>query len=168
MLNSEHSTSLHDAEVVAKNHPQICFRGEIDCLYAEALYVCVYSKEQNLGEIHRQIVHICHVIKKLMAIEAEQTSQKVDDIIEMDSKWLRTVSNNPKTHIGTDHYLPNENDDMMLILLNKLRAKIRSTERACVNADVNYGANACLQESLNRLSSAIYIMMLRYKLKGKK
>ncbi|MEG0356305.1 MAG: hypothetical protein RR504_01570 [Christensenellaceae bacterium] len=165
MKNNESITSLYGHDTVKKDSPQIMLRGEIDSLLARAIAVCAYAKGNGFDEIYADASEIVHIIKMIMNSEASACEIDITEILKMTLDELREVSYNPKKKLDADHYFPDENSDMMTANLNLFRTDIRRTERYCVAAGLENSSNRCIQKVLNRLSSAVYIMMIKHNFK---
>ncbi len=159
MIECESKTILRDSETVRKDDPQIILRGELDSLYAQSVCICVYADKYGYKDIISGTQDILRVIRELIFAEAEFNKPNVDSILGMTLNELREVSNNPKSELGLEHYLPDENADMMTAQINRLRTDIKRAERAAWAAEEN-GVNDTIGLILNRLSSAAYILML--------
>ena len=75
----------------------------------------------------------------------------------MNAEALRLVSHDPMTYLGQGHLVPDVALGPNVALLNWLRAQVREVEVAYVQVGMERGD---LLTSLNRLSSAIYVLML--------
>lgn len=160
MRGDEKKTVLHGSECVGKDHPRIELRGEIDSLYARAVYVCAFARQYGYTEIISGLEDIVRVVRELMRAEALDEPPNAGEVMGMEPDELRHVSHHTKEELGLEPYMPDEQTDEMTALINLLRTDIRRTERAAVAAG-EYGAAADgVQLALNRLSSAAYILML--------
>ena len=70
---------------------------------------------------------------------------------------IRKMSHNPKKHIGVAHILPDYKMGEILIGLNAIRSGAREVELSSIPLN-----RKDITKSLNRLSSAVYVMMCRY------
>ncbi len=160
MKENEEKTLLYGGQTAQKCDPQIMFRGEIDSLHARAVYVCAYAKQYGYHDVISGTEDIVRVTRELMRAEAMKEEPQVDAILGIALPELRKISHHPKSELGTEHYLPDENTDVMTAQLNLLRTDVRRAERcACAAGGENPVCKAMCMV-LNRLSSAVYILML--------
>lgn len=162
-MKKETETSFRDRQVVPKNHPQIRFRGELDSLIASFLLV-QYEAEQDDERLLRaqleEIIQFCH---QILSVEVTGKSVQLDGLLGMTFDQIRAHSQNPLKYIGVDHILPTAQMGKWILKINILRTQVRETELAAVDAFIDDTSNAAQQilMSLNRLSSALYILMCR-------
>jgi ethanolamine utilization cobalamin adenosyltransferase len=160
MEKNEGATLLYGKETVEKDDPQIMLRGEIDSLYARAVYTCAFVKQYGRVQVTGGMEDIVRVVRELMRAEATCQRPEVGGILGMDLDEVRHVSHHVNAELGLEPYMPDENTDEATALLNLLRTEIRRAERAAVYAGGDNPANEQIQLVLNRLSSAAYILML--------
>lgn len=165
MEGSERETILRGDRIVKKDNAQINLRGEIDSLYANALFTCAYARQNGYTDILSGLEDIVRAVRTIMTAEATDKVPELSAIIGLDFNELRQISNNPKAEIGIDHIFPDElTTDDMTALINVLRTQIRKAERSAVTAYEEHGtvSNESIITALNRLSSAAYILMLEH------
>lgn len=165
MKHSEPTTCLYESKTVPKDHPQIMLRGEIDSLLAYAVYACAFAKEKKEQAVARDLQDIIIVIQSVMSAEAGAMPLAIETIIGLSLDELREYSYHPQKYLQTVHIFPSADWDSMTAVLNILRTKVRQTERTCIAADLKLYANESIQKVLNRLSSAVYIIMLKHNMK---
>ena len=78
----------------------------------------------------------------------------------MDEAQLRNRSHFPQEFYGQPHFMPQPGDKREVLLLNRLRSLVRQTELKAVAAFPN---RPDIIRALNRMSSFLYILMLREK-----
>lgn len=164
MKGNESKTWLKKGTVCGKGDQAIAFRGAIDSLYAESIWACTIAKDANRAAFGG-LAEISKVIGNLMRCEALCESTEFSGVFGLSGDALRDVSQNPKKHLGQDHFWPDENATPLMAALNRLRTEVRRCEREAVRAypeceDWQVSIIACL----NRLSSAVYILMLKLRL----
>jgi len=159
MKNKEQYTNLNGREIVHKGDERIEFKGQLDSFRALLAYVRHLLAEDkglydNLGEVEKVCLDI---------MVADTGGKKLEGlkIFGYDKASLTEVSNYPEKHLGVSHFLPDGSSDLNLILLNMLRTEVRSVERCACRAFKNDDDKEPIIETLNRLSSAIYILMLK-------
>jgi ethanolamine utilization cobalamin adenosyltransferase len=82
---------------------------------------------------------------------------------ELDAEAIHRLSHDPLRYFGHDHIVPDAAQGVTVARLNLLRALIREAELAAANVyiDANYQlTRPDILESLNRLSSAVYVLMM--------
>ena len=165
MEGSERETILRSDQIVKKDSAQINLRGEIDSLYAQALFTCAYARQYGYTDILSGLEDIVKAVRAVMTAEATDKAPEISHIIGLDFDELRRISNNPKAELGIEHIIPDElTTDDMTALINVLRTRARQAERAAAaacEADDTISNEAVLT-TLNRLSSAAYILMLEH------
>lgn len=164
MKGNESKTWLKKGTVCGKGDQAIAFRGAIDSLYAECIWACSVAKDANEAAF-QGLAEISKVIGNLMRCEALCENTEFSGVFGLSGDELREFSQNPKKHFGLDHFWPDENAAPLMAALNRLRAEVRRCEREAARAypeceDWQVSIIACL----NRLSSAVYILMLKLRL----
>ena len=162
----EHMTQLFDNQLVAKNHPRILFRGKLDSLQAlvvldQALIAEGGGSQQLLADLD----DILKSLRNLMRCDVLDEELHSETIIGLTHAELREHSHNPmKFYNIRQMILPSYTMGRDYALLNQLRAAIRETEVAAANAfyDGFRFSRSDIIEELNRLSSALHIMMCKY------
>ncbi|MEA5001871.1 MAG: hypothetical protein VB081_00015 [Christensenella sp.] len=165
MKHCEPKTCLYGSETVRKDHPQIMLRGELDSLLADAVYTLALARERGEREAENDLKDIVGVIRQVMRAEACAIAPTFDHIIGLTFDELREYSYHPQKYLHTEHVFPDENSDLICAVLNILRTKVRQAERVCIAAGLDAYANESIQMILNRLSSAVYIIMLKHNMK---
>ena len=160
----EQMTHLHGNVLVPKTHPRIAFRGAMDSLEAE-LVLCQLQCEtwrKELGEI---------LALARMLIRCEVMGEPVPEgkLCGLTEEEQRKHSHRPQDFYGQTHFMPDYSDGETVLLLNKCRCAARSAELAAARAFIREAGTADRQDilkALNRMSSMIYILMIREKSKN--
>ncbi len=152
----EHMTHLHGDVLVEKTHPRILFRGAIDTLEAELL-LCQTSAKTPLRE---QLGEILALARKILGCEVLEEPLKVEKLCGLTQEQLRKHSHFPQEFYGQPHFMPEYTDGEMLLRLNKVRCAVREAERYGVAAVPD---RTDILQALNRMSSMLYILMIRLK-----
>ena len=160
----EQMTHLHGNVLVPKNHPRIAFRGAMDSLEGE-LVLCQLRCEtwrKELGEI---------LALARMLIRCEVMGEPVPEgkLCGLTKEEQRKHSHRPQDFYGQTHFMPEYSDGETVLLLNKCRCAARSAELAAARAFIREDGTADRQDilkALNRMSSMIYILMIREKSKN--
>lgn len=155
----EHYTHLRGNVLVPKDHPVIAFRGAMDSLQAALLLaqlVCT-GKRQALGEI-------LGLARNIIRWEVLQEPAQVGKLCGLTEAQLRSHSHDPKTYYGIPHFMPEYTDGEAVLQLNVCRCAARQAELAAVRAFGDKRPD--LLQALNRMSSALYILMIQTKKEG--
>ena len=162
----EHMTHLQGNVLVSKTHPRILFRGKMDLLEAEFMLCKLKAPDfcNELGELLAFARYLlrCEILGEVVA------SWK---LMGLSSEELRRHSHFPQDHYGQPHFMPQYTDGEEILHLNRLRCIARQTELAAAQAFVDANGKtdrADLLQALNRLSSAVYILMIRKKAQATK
>ena len=157
----EHMTHLQGNVLVSKTHPRILFRGKMDLLEAEFM-LCQLKVPEFQNELGELLAFARYLLR------CEILGEVVDSwkLMGLSPEDLRKHSHFPQDHYGQPHFMPQYTDGQEILHLNRLRCIARQVELAAVNAfadDNGKTDRADLLQALNRLSSAVYILMIRKK-----
>ncbi|MCG8471079.1 MAG: hypothetical protein MI742_04395 [Desulfobacterales bacterium] len=161
----EHMTQLSGNRLVAKDHPRIAFRGRIDSCQAEICLLQAKAHEAGKKGLVEDLSEIMEWTTDIMRRDVLDTPIPEKPIMGLSDAELRKRSHNPKKYFGVGHLLPSWEMGQTVLELNRLRALIREMEVAAVTA-LKEGfelQKPDIVQALNRMSSAIYIMMLKEK-----
>lgn len=166
MTKPEHMCQLYDNVLVPKNHPRILFRGKLDSLQALVVLDQVLMVESGSSErLLSDMGNILEILREIMRCDVLNEEFRNQRIIGLSHAELREHSHNPmKFYKIKQMLLPDYSMGKEYALLNQLRTAIRETEVAAATAFQEGGkyARMDLIEELNRLSSALHIMMCKY------
>ena len=151
----EHMTHLHSDVLVPKTHPRIAFRGAVDTLEAELL-LC----GSQFPRLQKDLGEILALTRKLIACEVLSEPLPESELLGLTPEQLRSHSHRPQDFYGKPHFMPDFSDTDALLRLNRIRCAARNAERAAAAA---LPERADILRALNRMSSALYILMLREK-----
>ena len=157
----EHMTHLNGDVLVHKRHPRIRFRGVMDRLEAEILLcqrACAHLQAplQELLDLARLVIR-CDVLDEPLALKP---------LCGLDADALRQHSHFPQKSYGVAHFMPSYTDGEGVLRLNVLRCIARQAELAAVDAFCDREGNPTrtdILKALNRMSSTVYILMLKEK-----
>lgn len=162
----EFMTQIFGNKLVDKNHPRIKYRGQLDFVQAEVVNAqCVVDKESHSERLVKDLDDILDCLRKLMVAEIMEQDYDKDTILGLTHEELREHSHNPmKFYNIKQMMLPDHTMGIEYSLLNKIRTEIRIAELVAVDA---FQENRKMHridiiEELNRLSSALHIMMCKY------
>lgn len=151
----EHMTHLNGEVLVEKTHPRIGFRGAVDALEAELLLGIL-----QMPALEKELQEVLSLARNILRCEVLDTPLQEEALFGLDEKALRSHSHFPQKFYGQPHFMPSAQDGEALLRLNRLRAMVRNTERALVAA---LPERTDLIRGMNRMSSGIYILMIRMK-----
>ena len=157
----EHMTHLQGNVLVNKTHPRILFRGKMDLLEAE-LMLCQLKLQDLCNELGEILSFARHLLR--CEILGEPVTQW--RLLGLTPEELRKHSHFPQDHYGQPHFMPQYTDGEEILQLNRLRCLARQAELAAAKAFADENGKtdrADLLQALNRLSSAVYILMIRKK-----
>lgn len=158
----EQMTHLNGDVLVLKTHPRIHFRGAMDTLEAELLWCALRVDGQlrkNLGEI----LNLARMLIRCDVMEEPVPEGKLCGLTESEQ---RSHSHRPQDYYGQTHFMPEITDGERILQLNKCRCAARAAELAAATAFTDENGNADrvdILRALNRMSSMIYILMIREK-----
>ncbi len=159
----EYETSLDGGRLVIKNHPRIVLRGKLDSALASILQIQLDAKESGNGELYGELSEMAELIKKLVG--ADFTGKPIGEtqLFGYDAELLRQTSHSPQTFGFSGHIMPGPEHGREFVSLNKLRTELREVELAAVAAyEGELDERIDILTALNRLSSAAYILCLKY------
>lgn len=144
---------------VSKSHPRIFMRGKLDTLISAT--VVVQTQFDTKGKLPAVIKNGLSDVNVWLwqILQAEVSGEAMPDVslCGMNSEAIRLVSHDPMKYLGQGHIVPDVALGANVALLNWLRAQVREVEVAYVQVGQE---RADLLEALNRLSSALYVLML--------
>lgn len=150
----EHMTQLTGDVLVSKTHPRITFRGKLDSLESELLLLALEEKELE-GECREML----DFVRKLLRCEVLEEPVPEEKLLGYTQEELRSHSQIPQKYLGVPHFMPQPQHGIGIARLNHLRTQVRETELAAAAAFPE--SRQDIIRGLNRLSSAVYILMLK-------
>ena len=159
----EHMTHLHSDMLVPKTHPRIVFRGKADSLEAELLIAIV-----ALPDWAEALSEVLALVRKILRCDVLEEALEPGLLCGLTEEELRSHSHFPQEYYGQPHFMPQPSDGMAILRLNRIRCAIRETELAAAAAwppQEGKSSRADIQTALNRMSSLVYILMIREKSK---
>ena len=161
----EYMTHIRGKDLVMKTEPVIRYRGKLD--QTQAMIVLAQSMMAQCGCCQSLISDLDDVLccmRDLMRCEVNQEAVPVRAIIGMSHEELREQSHDPETFFGVAKMtVPDYRMGPEYAWLNYIRTCIRETEIAAVEAfrEGPRITRTDIIEELNRLSSAVHILMCR-------
>jgi len=157
----EQMTHLMGDVLVAKTHPRIAFRGAVDTLEGELLLgqlKCAKWRKE-LGEI----LELSRMMIRCDVMEEPVSERK---LCGLTMEELRNRSHRPQDFYGQTHFMPGVSDGENVLVLNRCRCCARAAELAAAAAFTDENGNCTREDilrSMNRISSMLYILMIREK-----
>lgn len=158
----EHMTHLHGDVLVSKTHPRIAFRGAMDTLEAEIL-LCQLDADQKTANALGEILTFARMLLRCEVLGEGVPSGK---LCGLTPEELRSHSHRPQDFYSQPHFMPNATDGKAIVRLNRCRCAAREAELRAVAAFLDAEGNPTrtdLLQAMNRLSSMLYILMIRCK-----
>lgn len=153
----EHMTHLNAQVLVPKTHPRIAYRGAMDTLEAALLLCQLYAPQWE-----NELQEILEFARKLLRCDVLEEKVEEVKLCGMDQTQLRQRSHFPQNYYGQPHFMPEARDGQAVLWLNKARCAARDAELKAVAA---MPEREDLLRAMNRLSSTLYILMIREKAK---
>lgn len=159
---AEHMTHLHGRLLVGKDHPRINLRGMLDGLQAD-IYL--------LQKLVKKCPPLVADLDELLGLSRDILRAEVLDqplaplaLLGLDAAALRERSHHPQRFYGSGHIFCDYRMDRQLLELNRLRTQVRQVELAGIAAFAKGQTieRQDLLQALNRMSSAVYVMMLKW------
>ena len=160
----EHYTHLRGDVLVPKTHPVIAFRGAMDTLQAQILLAQLAAPET----VRKDLGEILELARKIIAWDVMQEPVKADKLCGLSWEEQRRHSHFPQEYYGQPHFMPEYTDGEAILRLNAARCAARTAELAAVKAFTDESgacARADILQAMNRMSSMLYILMIRLKAK---
>ena len=162
----EHMTHLRGNILVFKDHPRIAFRGMIDLLEGEIALCQQVCVREGVPALVEELEEVLDFVRRFIRFDV--LSEPVGEVrlCGMTPEELRERSHYPEKYYGQGHFLIHYTDSHAILAVNKVRAVVRQTELAAYRAfrDENGGvARGDIILGLNRLSSLLWIMMIKLK-----
>lgn len=157
----EEMTQLHGNTLVRKDHLRIQLRGRLDSLQSDILLLHARIRVSS-GELAADLIDLLGWAREILRTEVLGSPLSTLKLHGLTAAELRERSHNSKKYFGIGHVLPDVNMTMEVLELNKLRSTVREIELVAVAAlaDGDHPAAGEIIEALNRMSSAVYVLML--------
>ena len=158
----EHMTHLHGDVLVSKTHPRILFRGAMDTLESEII-LCQLVADEATAKALYEILSFSRLLLRCEVLEEAIPASK---LCGLTAEELRSHSHRPQDFYGQPHFMPEASDGMVIARLNRCRCAAREAELKAVAAFRDREGNPTrpdLLQAMNRLSSMLYILMIRCK-----
>ena len=157
----EYMTHLHGDVLVSKTHPRIAFRGAMDALEAE-LILC----QLHVEAVRAELGELLELARRLIRCDVLEEAVPEGKLCGLTEAEIRTHSHRPQDFYDQPHFMPAHTDGAAVVWLNRCRCVARRAELAAVAAfrDADGVPNRVdILRALNRMSSMLYILMIRLK-----
>lgn len=162
----EFMTHMYGNLLVRKDAAIIRYRGKLDHLQAEIITAqTVIETSSKKKKVIEELDELLGVSRELMRCELMQESVKIEKILGLTKDELREHSHHSDQYYHVNVMeLPDRTKGMEYAWLNLLRTSVRETELAAVEAFFQDDTNkrTDIIEVLNRMSSAVHIMMCKW------
>lgn len=166
----EHMTHLRADVLVPKNHPRILFRGAVDTLEAELLLAGSKAMEYDQHELVSELKQILEFVRRMIRCDVLEEPLTVKKLCGLSMEEIRERSHLPQRYYDQPHFMPEAEDGPVMLQLNRTRTAVRALELAAYEAFRDRDGNVTRRDLLmgiNRLSSLIWILMIRMKKEGR-
>lgn len=165
-------THIDAHHLVSKNDPRLLFRGKLDSVIAQAVLTqiqlqSVHSTSEAIHTIVPQLMRYMADVRSALGnvLKAEATGEPMRDVAlgNLSDTAIHRMSHNPLKYLGHDHLVPDEKQGIQVALLNLLRAQIREAELYAAQIYITRDFRVKrpdIMQALNRLSSAVYVLMV--------
>lgn len=157
----EYMTHLQADVLVPKTHPRILFRGAMDTLEA-ALLLC----QLTVPSLKAPLQEILGLARALIRCDVLNEPVGPFTLCGLTEQQQRHHSHFPQKYYSIPHFMPAVEDGQVILQLNWARCLARQAELAAVNAFSDRDGvptRVDIVQALNRISSMLYILMLRQK-----
>ena len=154
----ENYTHLYKNVLVEKNHPRIILREKLDSLISLIVDIEYQFKERHEDKLVDYLKKYQKLVHTILYSEAANKGLEFDTIFGLTEEEIRKMSHHPKEYFGCDHIFVNCDMPFTVIKLNLIRTAVREVEIVAYEALKSERED--LIKLLNRMSSAIYILML--------
>lgn len=150
----ETMTHLTGNVLVPKTHPRIRFRGKLDTLESTLLLA-----GQSEGAPREALQEILDFTREILKSEVLETPLEETKLLGLTQEELHHRSHFPQEHYGKSHFMPKFSQGPVMAWLNAARCAAREAEIAALAAFPE-GQRPDILKAMNRLSSAIYLLMI--------
>lgn len=152
-------TFLDAQTKVSKAHPRIILRGKLDSLIAQVVLIQTQFDPQNKlpSLLKTGLADLNLWLWQVLQAEVSGNAFVPQSLCGMDMETVYLVSQNPQKYLQQGHLVPDLALGHNVAQLNLLRAQVREVEVEMVKAGMD---REDLLMSVNRLSSAVYVLML--------
>jgi ethanolamine utilization cobalamin adenosyltransferase len=158
-----HMTVLYENVLVAKDHPQILFRGKVESLQAQIILdQAILAEQGGSQKLLDDLNDVVTILRNILRSHGLNQPLVVESIIGFTTDQLQERVKNPMQYYQlTEVGIPEYKRGTVYARLNQLYAQTREVEAAAITAlhEGNQYTRSDILETLNRLSSAFRVMM---------
>jgi ethanolamine utilization protein EutL len=166
----DHLTHLRDdVSLVPKTHPRIAARGKLDLLQSALLDAQVAADADGARGLVGELGEILELARALVGAEVTDTEIPPPTLWGMTADEIRDATHHTHQLYGIPFMYPDVRQGPVVAKLSLARAIAREAEVATLAAFPPAGglvtaapARADLPHALNRISSALYLLAVRY------
>jgi len=162
----EAETNLDSETIVRKTDPRIVFRGKLDSMSASFILAQRLFKDLGESDLYEYFNDFHILLQKMTYADATGTVMPDITMLNLDEATLREMSHHPKKYFGIPHLFGiDATYSVPVLTLNALRTAVRELELDYIKVLDLMGKTECengFDKYLNRLSSAVYILMCVY------
>ncbi|QOX64055.1 phosphate propanoyltransferase [Anoxybacterium hadale] len=158
----EYMTHLNGKKLVAKSHPVIRLRGQLDSFLSQLVETELWFLEKGCIGMAEKLGEVVVFCRGLMQAEVLEKEFDFPIIFGFNKEQLREISHDPMKYFGVKHSFVSKRHGMSVARLHILRTKSREVELAAVDAFVTSNGKCSREDivsALNRLSSIMYILV---------
>ena len=162
-------TSLDGKALVAKNDPRLKLRGKLDTAIAHAVWIQTEWAADGATLAH-WLADVRSALGRVLKAEVSGEPMPPVAMGEFDEAAIHAISHHPLKYLGHDHIVPEAGHGGEVARLNLLRAQIREAELAAADVFIDRDFKVLrpdIMQALNRLSSAVYVLMLMTLMAGR-
>lgn len=163
-------THIDAHHLVSKNDPRLLFRGKLDSVIAQAVLTQIQLTQTPsdalapiMPQLSRYMADVRSALGNVLKAEATGETMGVVALGNLSAEAIHKMSHHPLKYLGHDHLVPDEKQGMQVALLNLLRTQIREAELYAAQIYITRDFRVKrpdIMQALNRLSSAVYVLML--------
>jgi ethanolamine utilization protein EutL len=160
-------THLFDnRSLVPKTHPAIRFRGKLDLLQGYVLDAAVAARGEGHAAVAAALDEILQYLRNVLAAEVTGRPMPELSVAGFSADELQRISHNTGRYLNVGWVMPQAHMGATVSRLNLLRGYCREVELAAMEAHGS-GSHVAAAEAermlhgLNRLSSAVYVLVCR-------
>ncbi len=166
----DHLTHLRDdASLVPKTHPRIVARGKLDLLQSALLDAQVAADADGARGLVGELGEILELARALVGAEVTERAVAPPTLWGMTADQIRDATHHTRELYGVPFMYPDVRQGPVVAKLSLARAIAREAEVAALVAFPPAGglstaapARPDLAHALNRISSALYLLAVRY------
>lgn len=161
-----HMAQLNATHFAPKTAPRFVLRGRMDTLHAHFLLAAAQARRFNLADLSDYLSTLSVYCREITSAEYHERPVAPLQLAGLSEAEIREASHWPDRVLGIPHVAPGPDDHEMLLQLNLLRCQVREVELAAASAFTRPDgqiSRSDLITALNRLSSAVYYLILLFK-----